>query len=284
MNKNSLFLSLALHTAIWYSLFSLSTVSDDKSTHFAKLPIIEFVLEKKPSEKRSVLGIVNAKSQIGGKNLKISTRNNLDINVSDKTENSFTEEVQLNKKLKTKKTDRLTSLSSKASTTKVIESIKQAVVLNEGKVIEVVKKIQEPTVRSATPDIMLSDFSGSLDLKSLSRPLSISKQNKNRFLKQSRVPKSSPISSCNVINTDKTNKKLNPTTINRILGSSHLTITSLIGSQQLQLKSGSQLNISQLLSSQKNYHIKATNKSFSVAQLLAVASRSPKQTEFHCSD
>ena len=284
MNKNSLFLSLMLHTAIGCFLFFLSTVSDDKSIHSAKSPIIEFVFEPAPSEKRSVLGMVTAKSRIGAKDLEISTRNNLNKNAANITHSSTIKEVQLNKKLKTKKNDGLTSLSSEVSTTKVIESTKQAVVLNKGKVIEVVKKTQEPTLRGATTDTMLSDFLGSLDLKPLSRPLSISKQNKNRFLKQSLVPKSTTMSSCNVINTNMTNKRLNPNTINRILGSSHITITSLIGSQQLQFKSGSELNISQLLNTQKNYQIKATNKSFSVAQLLAVASRAPRQLEFYCSD
>ena len=284
MNKNSLFFSLMLHAAIGYSLFSLSTVRDDKSTHSAKLPIIEFVLEKNPSEKPSVLGMVTAKSRIDRKDLEITTRNNLDMNANDITQSFSIKEVQLNKKLKTKKDDRLTSLSSEASTTKVIESIKQDVGINKGKVIEVVKKTQEPNVRDTTNDIMLSDYLGSLDLKLFSRPLSLSKQNQNILLKQSLVPKTTLMSNCNVLNTNMTNKKLNPNSISRILGSSHLTITSLIGSQQLQLKSGSKLNISQLLNTQKNYQIKAMNQSFSVSQLLAVASRGPKQPEFHCSD
>ncbi|MDC1382385.1 hypothetical protein N8500_02760 [Candidatus Puniceispirillum sp.] len=284
MNKNSLFLSLMLHTAIGYSLFSLSTVRDDKSTRSAKLPIIEFVLEKNPLEKPSVLGMVTAKSRIGRKDLEISTRNNLNMNAKDITQSFSIKEVQLNKKLKTKKDDLLTSLSSEASTTKVIESIKRDVGLNKGKVIEVVKKTQEPNVRDTTNDIMLFDYLGSLDLKLLSRPLPLSKQNQNILLKQSLVPKTILMSNCNVLNTNMTNKKLNPNAISRILGSSHLTITSLIGSQQLQLKNGSKLNISQLLSAQKNYQIKATKKSFSVAQLLAMASRGQKQPELHCSD
>ena len=284
MNKNSLFLSLMLHTAIGYSLFSLSNVRDDKSTRSAKLPIIEFVLEKNPSEKPSVLGVVTAKSRIGRKDLEISTRNNLDMNVKNITQSFSIEEVRLNKKLKTKKDDRLTSLSSEASTSKVIESIKRDVGQNKGKVIEVVKKTQEPNVRDTTNDIMLSDYLGSLDLKLLSRPLSLSKENQNILLKQSLVPKTTLMSNCNVLNTDMTDKKLNPKTISRILGSSHLTITSLIGSQQFQFRSSSKLNISQLLNAQKNYQIKATKKSFSVAQLLAVASRGQKQPELHCSD
>lgn len=284
MNKNSLFLSLMLHTAIGYSLFSLSNVRDDKSTRSAKLPIIEFVLEKNPSEKPSVLGVVTAKSRIGRKDLEISTHNNLDMNAKNITQSFSIEEVRLNKKLKTKKDDRLTSLSSEASTSKVIESIKRDVGQNKGKVIEVVKKTQEPNVRDTTNDIMLSDYLGSLDLKLLSRPLSLSKENQNILLKQSLVPKTTLMSNCNVLNTDMTDKKLNPKTISRILGSSHLTITSLIGSQQLQFRSSSKLNISQLLNAQKNYQIKATKKSFSVAQLLAVASRGQKQPELHCSD
>ena len=282
MNKTSLLLSLIGHTAVAYCLLSFGTVNYDKSIHRAKLPIIEFVLDKSPSEKRSVLGVVAAKPRIDAKDLEISTyddsKNNLNIDATD-TPQSFTiNEVQLNKN------DGVSSLLGEASTSRVTDLIKQVSVPNKNNVIKLVKKTQAPPMQSAINDISLSELLEPLDLKMLSRPLSLSKPNENMLLKQSFVPKKTQLSKCNVVTKNVTNKKLNSSTINRILRSNHLTITGLIGSQQLQLRSGSQLNISQLLNTRKNYQIKATNKSFSVAQLLAFESKGQNQSEFYCSD
>ena len=300
MDKKSLSLSLILHATIGCCLLFFNTASEDKNVHPVKVPIIEFVSEKNPLEKRAVLAEVPAKSLaevpakplVETKDFKISTyddlEDNLDISATDSIQSLNTKETQLDKNLKTKKIKRTSAFLREVSATRPIEPIKQVAINNKGNINRLIQKTKEPPVHSATKNAVSNATIAALlrpfDLNRRRQSLPSSKQNGNMSLKQSIVPKTALTSSCNVNKTNVRKAKLSLKTINRILGSGHLTITKLIGSQGLQFSNGTQSDISQLLNTQKIYQVKTNNSSFSVTQLLARASRVSNQSEFRCSD